>query len=322
MMADTAVEVRRLVLAYSGQARPAVDGIDFSIARGEVFGLLGPNGAGKTSTVRVCTTLLRPTSGSVVIGGIDVLAHPKEARRQLGCVAQQASLDPSLSVRQGIYYHCRYHGLNSRLARQRTATVIERLQLTEVADRIPLFLSGGLAQRAMIARAIVHEPAVLFVDEPTTGLDPHIRLVVWDLLNQLRDTGTSILLTTHYLDEADHLCDRVAIMNLGKIVACDKPAVLKTLAMQNHVIDVETFGDVSDLHQRLENLEGVIEATIMSNGLVRVIGDLEGGLIERVFLSAQPLGLSGFTIVKPSLETVFLELTRRTPNQALPVKGS
>jgi ABC-2 type transport system ATP-binding protein len=308
MVAQPAVQVRQLRRCYHGQPREAVAGIDFDVAPGEVFGLLGPNGAGKTTTVRICTTLLRPTSGSVAIGGEDVVQNPQGARRLLGSVSQQNSLDQKLTVRQGIHFHCRYFGLSRAAARNRTDEALERLGLQSAADRLPIALSGGLAQRAMIARAVSHRPRVLFVDEPTTGLDPEIRLVVWSLLETLRSTGVAIVLTTHNLEEADRLCDRVAIMDAGQIIACDVPAKLKRLATTEQVVDLEVADADSALFDALLNVIGVLHVTTHAPGVIRVRAGRDANCLRALFAVAEPYGLSDFTVVKPSLETVFLQL--------------
>jgi ABC-2 type transport system ATP-binding protein len=205
----------------------AVDGISLEIESGETFGLLGPNGAGKTTTVNVCTTRTPPTSGRVRIAGFDVRTEPIRVRGAIGVVTQYNTLDRSCSVAENLYFHCRYFGMGRRQSKERTAELLETFRLTAKAKAQPVWLSGGMVQRLQIARAVAHRPRVLFLDEPTTGLDPQSRLALWDHLDKLRREGTTILLTTHYMEEADRLCDRVAIVDHGRILASGSPEALK-----------------------------------------------------------------------------------------------
>jgi ABC-2 type transport system ATP-binding protein len=297
---------------YPGAARDAVANLDLEIESGEIFGLLGPNGAGKTTTVGMATTLLRPTSGTIRVAGHDVVHAPERARAHIGVVTQQNSLDNQLTVRRGIYCHCRYFAFSRAEAKRRTHVALERLDLGANADRMPVELSGGLAQRAMIARALSHDPAVLFVDEPTSGLDPEIRQEVWSMIRRLRSAGSTILLTTHNLDEADALCDRIAIMREGRIVVCDTPDRVKALAVAQTVLDVVVVAsERSELARRaLEVLPGVDVAEDVGNGRIRVRGNPSETLVSAVFAEAQQFGLLEINVVRPSLETVFLQLMR------------
>ena len=204
----------------------AIDGISLGIESGEAFGLLGPNGAGKTTTINVCTTRTPPTSGRVRIAGFDVRTEPILVRGAIGVVTQYNTLDRSCTVADNLYYHCRYFGMGRRQSKERTAELLEAFRLTAKAKAQPVSLSGGMVQRLQIARAVAHRPSVLFLDEPTAGLDPQSRLALWDHCDKLKADGTTILLTTHYLEEADRLCDRVAIIDRGKIIAVDSPEAL------------------------------------------------------------------------------------------------
>src|SRR5262249_35312926 len=194
-----------------GQGR-AVDSLDLGVRTGEIFGLLGPNGAGKTTTVGMLTTRVIPTSGRAWIGDIDVVAQPAVAKRVIGVVPQTNTLDRSLDVSENLYFHGRYFGMGARDARQRTDELLEQFRLADRAKAEVAELSGGMAQRLMVARAIMHYPHVLFLDEPTSGLDPQSRLALWDVMTDLHKRGQTIVLTTHYMEEADQLCDRVAIV--------------------------------------------------------------------------------------------------------------
>jgi ABC-2 type transport system ATP-binding protein len=232
------VTVENLVKRYPKRPVNAVDGVSFEVRRGEVFGLLGPNGAGKTTTVGVLTTRVKPTGGRGTIAGIDVTHDPVGARRRLGVVPQRSNLDRSLSARQNLLFHAAYHGIPAEERRRRAQAVIEQFGLADRADDKVDFFSGGQAQRIMIARALMHEPDVLFLDEPTTGLDPQARLFVWDRIRELRGRGVTMILTTHDMDEATQLCERVGIMDHGKILALDTPEALTATVPGKNTLEV------------------------------------------------------------------------------------
>jgi ABC-2 type transport system ATP-binding protein len=221
-----AVEVRDLVKRYPKGRANAVDGVSFAVAPGEVFGLLGPNGAGKTTTVGILTTRVKPTAGVAWVAGVDVAADPVRARRLVAVVPQRNNLDRSLSIRQNLLFHAAYHGVPTDERARRADALLEEFGLAERADDKPDMFSGGQAQRVMVARALMHAPRVLFMDEPTTGLDPAARLFVWDRVRDLRARGVTIVLTTHDMDEAAELADRVGIMDHGKLLALDSPEAL------------------------------------------------------------------------------------------------
>jgi len=205
----------------------AVDRLDLIVRRGEIFGLLGPNGAGKTTTVGMLTTRVVPTAGHATVNGIDVVAQPARAKHYIGVVHQANTLDRSLTVEENLYFHGRYYGMSAKASRQRSDELLERFRLGHRRRSQVRTLSGGMARRLMVARAVLHRPAVLFLDEPTASLDPQSRIALWEIVGELHEDGQTILLTTHYMEEADEFCDRVAIMDHGRILALDTPATLK-----------------------------------------------------------------------------------------------
>jgi ABC-2 type transport system ATP-binding protein len=219
------IETRELTKNFG--ALGAVQAVSFSVGKGEVFGLLGPNGAGKTTTIRMLTTLLAPTSGAAFVAGHDVMVEPLDVKRSIGVVPQMLNLDIDLTCAENLEYHGRLH----RMKRvERDARIEELLRFVGLWDKRGTsveHLSGGMRRRLLIARGLMHRPNVIFMDEPTVGLDPQARRMIWGLIESLKRSGTTILLTTHYIEEADALCDRVAIMRAGKIIALDKPSVLK-----------------------------------------------------------------------------------------------
>lgn len=224
------VEVRDLVKRYPRSRTPgnAVDGVSFTVQTGEIFGLLGPNGAGKSTIVGVLTTRIRPSGGYAAVAGSDVQRDPVTARSRLAVVAQSPNLDRSLTPRQNLSFHAAYHGMRRAQRRDRSAEILETFGLTDRADDKLLKLSGGMIQRLMIARALMHDPEVLFLDEPTTGLDPQSRLFLWEQVGRMRKRGVTIVLTTHDMGEAAALCDRVGIVDHGRMLALDSPANLLT----------------------------------------------------------------------------------------------
>jgi len=205
----------------------AVQSVNFSVAKGEVFGLLGPNGAGKTTTIRMLTTLLFPTAGTASVAGFDVAADPLAVKRSIGVVPQMLNLDIDLTCAENLEYHGRLHKMKPEDRDARIEELLRFVGLWEKKDTPVEHLSGGMRRRLLIGRGLMHRPLVIFMDEPTVGLDPQARRLIWGLIESLKRGGITILLTTHYIEEADALCDRVAIMRAGKIIALDRPSVLK-----------------------------------------------------------------------------------------------
>ncbi len=307
------VEVEGLRKLYPGkQSVTAVDGIDLQVEAGELFGLLGPNGAGKTTTISICTTRATPTAGRVRIAGIDVVAHPAAARRSIGVVPQYNTLDRSCTVAENISFHCLYFGFSRAEAKARTAQLLDQFRLADRAKAYPAQLSGGLAQRVQIARAIAHRPKVLFLDEPSAGLDPQSRLAMWEAVRELRQEGITVVLTTHYMEEADELCDRVAIIDHGRILVQDTPAALKSSVGAEKVYELHLRDQAGSngLATKLLAIEGVTHAEATADGLRVFTKGADGGLAD-VVAAANPYGLRDLTITETSLETVFIKLTGR-----------
>jgi ABC-2 type transport system ATP-binding protein len=307
------VQVQGLRKVYEGKQRVvALDGIDLGVEEGELFGLLGPNGAGKTTTISICTTRVLPTAGRVHIAGIDVVQSPALARRSIGIVPQFNTLDRACTVYENLHFHCLYFGFSRSEARQRTLQLLEQFHLTERADSYPSQLSGGLAQRVQIARAIAHRPRVLFLDEPSAGLDPQSRIAMWEAVRHLREEGITVVLTTHYMEEADELCDRVAIIDHGSILIEDTPAALKGSvgAQKVYALDLSQYDSTAALLAQLRRMSGVRSAEPTPVG-VRVLADNTDGLLPEIVRASNPYGLRDLTITESSLETVFIQLTGR-----------
>src|SRR4249920_2559449 len=229
----------------------AVDNIDLEIRPGEIYGLLGPNGAGKSTTIGMLTTRVVPTSGSIVIGGVDLVARPAIAKQLIGVVPQSNTLDRAMTVFENLEFHGRYFGMSAKEAKGLAAELLRRVRLVERSSAPVMALSGGMAQRLMVARAIMHRPQVLFLDEPTAGPDPQSRIALWEILREFHREGQTILLTTHHMEEADLLCNRVAIMDHGRILALDTPAALKQGIGADTIVTVRTTGDPGRLAELL-----------------------------------------------------------------------
>jgi ABC-2 type transport system ATP-binding protein len=257
------------------------------------------------------TTRVVPTSGKAYLGGIDVAAHPALAKQLSGIVSQQNTLDRQLTVWENLYFHGRLFGMGAKQSRRVADELLEQFQLAKWAKASVYALSGGMAQRLMVARAIFHRPSVLFLDEPTAGLDPQSRLALWDLLGELHRDGQTILLTTHYMEEADRLCERVAIMDHGKILALDTPAALKQSIGADTVVTVKATGDTGRLAELLaREVEGVARTRHVDGGIELHV---QGGdhLVPRIVTAAERGGfdLVDLSVSEPSLETVFINLT-------------
>jgi ABC-2 type transport system ATP-binding protein len=257
------------------------------------------------------TTRVVPTSGRGFVGGVDIAAHPALVKQLSGIVSQQNTLDRQLSVWENLYFHGRLFGIGSKRSRLITDELLEQFQLTKWARASVYSLSGGMAQRLMVARAIFHRPAVLFLDEPTAGLDPQGRLALWEMLGKLNDQGQTILLTTHYMEEADKLCNRVAIMDHGRILALGTPAELKQSVGADTVVTVMTSGDHGQLGELLKSEVDGVTRTRSVDGAIQLHMKASERLVPRIVLCAERAGFDilDLSIAQPSLETVFINLT-------------
>ncbi len=312
-MSEAIVEILGLRKVYSGKNPvTAVDGIDLRVPAGLIYGLLGPNGAGKTTTISIATTRAIPTAGSVVIDGIDVVAHPAVARRSIGVVPQYNTLDRACTVAENVYFHCLFFGMSRSEARARTSQLLDQFRLSDRAAMYPNSLSGGLAQRLQIARAIAHYPKVLFLDEPSAGLDPQSRLAMWEAVQGLRAEGITVVLTTHYMEEADELCDRLAIIDHGKILIEDTPATLKASLGGDKIVELKlgSMGRAAEIIERILRVPGVTAAEASASG-VRVFARNEDGIIARIVNASDGFGVRDLATTEPSLETVFIRMTGR-----------
>jgi ABC-2 type transport system ATP-binding protein len=305
------IHTEDLTKIYAGTDFAAVDKLNLDVSEGEIFGLLGPNGAGKTTTAGILTTRVIPTAGRAFVGGVDVAAHPALAKQLSGIVSQQNTLDRQLTVWENLYFHGRLFGMGAKESRRVADQLLEQFQLSRFGQASVYALSGGMAQRLMVARAIFHRPAVLFLDEPTAGLDPQSRLALWDMLGELNGEGQTIMLTTHYMEEADKLCDRVAIMDHGRILALDTPAALKSSIGADTVVSVRTTGDSQALADVLARDVDGVARTRQVDGVVQL--DVKGAekIVPRIVTAAERGGhdIVDLSIAEPTLETVFINLT-------------
>jgi ABC-2 type transport system ATP-binding protein len=288
----------------------AVDAMDLTVEDGEIFGLLGPNGAGKTTMVGMFTTRVIPTSGRALVGGVDVIAHPSEAKRGIGVVSQSNTLDRSLSVWENLYFHGRYFGMNSRESKRVADDLLDVFKLSDRAAADVQTLSGGMAQRLMVARSIVHRPDVLFLDEPTSGLDPQSRIALWETIGQIHADGQTVMLTTHYMEEADRLCKRVAIMDHGHLLALDSPDALKRTVGGDVIVRIQAGGDPDTVLAHLTTLGDVTGGKVVA-GAVHLTAHRAPGLLPRIIDAAEAGGfeVQDVSVEEPTLETVFINLT-------------
>jgi ABC-2 type transport system ATP-binding protein len=296
----------------------ALDGLSLDVAPGEIFGLLGPNGAGKSTTVGVLTTRIRPTSGQAWIGDYDVWGQQVEVKRLIGVVNQRPNLDFALTAREILLFHGAYFGIDSQTRSARAAELLERFKLTDRANQLARGFSGGMMQRLSIARAMMHDPQVLFLDEPSAGLDPQTRLLLWEIIREYNQSGKTILLTTHNMEEADALCHRLAIIDHGKKIALGTPEELKASVPGGFLLRVRFGSHSPELFDRLKLLSGVREVRVNSEADgdhgADVYADRGGSLVSEIATLAAGTSseLSDVHISEPSLENLFLHHTGRS----------
>jgi len=313
------IEVRDLVKVYGkgDKQTRAVDGISFDVARGELFGFLGPNGAGKTTTIRVLATLLAPTSGSVRVAGLDVTRQPHEVRKRLGLALQTAALDAFSTGRETLELAGRLHRLPREQIRRRADELLELMTLSKVANKLTGTYSGGMKRRLDLASALMHQPELLILDEPTEGLDPQSRTALWEELERINQAGTTMLLTTHYMEEADRLCRRLSIIDNGKIVIDGSPTELKrTVGAELVVLEIEQPEGDGVVERVRSRLAGLVEAEAVSahpQGVslsVPNAGAAIPALLRR--LEGDTVQISGLRMSQPSLDDVFMKYTGRS----------
>jgi ABC-2 type transport system ATP-binding protein len=314
-MPDLAIQTTELGKTYrphGGEPRAAVNGLTLEVRTGELFALLGPNGAGKSTTVGILTTRVKPTSGTAKIAGTDVAADPVAVKQRIGVVTQHNTLDRQLTVMENLEFRGRYAGMTTRQARKRAGELLEVFSLGDRAGALVQTLSGGLAQRVLIARAIAHRPDVLFLDEPTSGLDPQTRVNLWDILRSMRTEGQTILLTTHYLEEAENLCDRIGVIDHGRLLTTGTLAELKDQVGDETVLTFTFSGATEELAGKAQHAEAVTAAEHEGEVLRLHTREPERALEWTLQTAAElRLPLQDVQILRPSLESVFLSLTGR-----------
>jgi ABC-2 type transport system ATP-binding protein len=314
------IQTRGLTKVFPGDVK-AVDGIDFEVRAGEIFGFLGPNGAGKTTTIKMLNTLVRPTSGSATVAGFDVEKSPAEVRKRIGYVAQDVGVDEHATARENLTLYGHFYRLDGGTIKQRIRDLFELVDLTGSEDKMVATYSGGMRKRLDIAMGLIHRPEIIFLDEPTVGLDPQTRHRIWEYISSLAKTmSVTIFLTTHYMDEADRLADRIAIIDLGKIVALGAPDDLKR-GVGGDVVTLSPCDDKAESCQEfLRRTEAVLSGKPFVTGMQPTDGELavyvndsESALpsIMRL-LSAEGIETRTISMARPSLDDVFLRYTGRT----------
>ena len=290
----------------------ALQGLDLEVQDGEFFGLLGPNGAGKTTTIGILTTRVKPTSGTALVGGANVDTQAVQVRQRIGVVPQRPNPDRSLNAIENLIFHAAYFGIRASAALPRAHALLEQLGIADKARAKVDEMSGGQQQRLMIARALIHEPQVIFLDEPTVGLDPQTRLTLWDILRSLHAERRTIVMTTHYMEEADKLCDRIAIVDRGELLELDTPRALKERAPGGTLIELTLGGEPDGVVEAVSTVDGVLRAELTGQ-LLRVYSDRGGRVISPVIQAAEDRGLAvtNISLTEPSLETLFVSRTGR-----------
>lgn len=314
-MTDVAIRTTALRKIYTGGKGPvpAVNGLDLEVRPGEFFGLLGPNGAGKSTTMGMLTTRIAPTGGSATVAGFDVAKNPVDVRQRIGVVTQANTMDRAVNLLENLEFRGRFFGMSGKESRRRAMELFEEFGLAEVATRLDDHVSGGQSKRAMVCRALMHRPDVLFLDEPTAAIDPQARRRLWELLRGLNAAGQTVLLTTHHLEEAEELCDRVAIVDHGKVLACDTVDGIKASAGADSVITVTFDGPAQPAREAAGKLTGVRRVEADGTDLRVHAAAPADGLLGELIATGRGHGLAvrNAATLPPSLETAFLNLTGR-----------
>ncbi len=312
-MTDWAVEIDNLVKQFGSFV--AVDHVSLQVPKGEIFGFLGPNGAGKSTTIRMLCGLLKPTSGRASVAGFDVAASPEDVRRNIGYMSQKFSLYDDLTVEQNIDFFAGMYGVPRAIRRERKDFALEMAELADRRGSLTRTLSGGWKQRLALGCAILHDPPIVFLDEPTSGVDPIARTIFWDLIGRLSRTGHTVFVTTHYMDEAEY-CDRLALMHAGKIIALGAPQELKHLLTQHSFLRLETPSPL-DTMRTIEKEDGVIEVAVFGRGLHVVVSAVEPAMERiRAVLGARGIPVQRLEQIEPSLEDVFVALIEAEERRA------
>lgn len=311
-MNDWAVETDSLVKAFGPFI--AVDHVSLQVSKGEIFGFLGPNGAGKSTTIRMLCGLLTPTSGRAIVKGLDVAVDPEEVRKNIGYMSQKFSLYDDLTVEQNIEFFAGMYGVPRELRRGRKQYVLEMANLTDRHNAMTSTLSGGLKQRLALGCAILHNPPILFLDEPTSGVDPIARGVFWDLIREMARTGHTVFVSTHYMDEAEY-CHRLALMNQGRVIALGAPAELRA-GLSTHVLFQLDTSAPLDTMRALEHAPGIGEVAVFGGGLHVAVNEQESGRETiRTRLAAKGIEIHRLEKIVPSLEDVFVALIEAEENK-------
>ncbi len=304
------VEVKDLVKKYPGAAEPAVRGVSFAIKQGEIFGFLGPNGAGKTTTISMLSSLLVPTSGTATVAGFDLIKQADQVKRHIGLVPQDLALYPSISARDNLNFFGRIYGLNGKVLKQRVDDALKMVGLFDRANDAVEKFSGGMKRRVNIAAGLLHQPDILFLDEPTVGVDPQSRNFIFDNVEELNKRGLTVLYTTHYMEEAERLCDRVAIIDQGRIVALDTPSALQASIGGGMVIVGVPDGVPAELDVELRAAPTVNAVSRIDHQIKVKALNTQAALVGIInTFNQHDINLRSLDILEPNLETVFLELT-------------
>ncbi|MCR6546548.1 ABC transporter ATP-binding protein [Dehalobacterium formicoaceticum] len=303
-------ELKKIFTMKNGRKIEAVKNINFNVRRGEVFGFLGPNGAGKSTTISMLTTQKPATAGEILLDGESLIKNPANARRKIGVVAQHNNLDRGLTARENLIYHAKYFGMETNMANKKADEYLEKFGLADRQHDYVKSYSGGMAQRVKIARAMIHTPDILYLDEPTTGLDPSYRSILWEQMIELNKAGTTIFLTTHYMEEPEQLCDRIAIINNGELIALGTSSELKNMIPSNNIVSMK-LSVLNDSHvESAKELPGVEKATIQSGLLQLYMKDAQPDFNRLVsWVKGLDTTLQNISLSTSTLDDVFIHLT-------------